>query len=194
MKIRTVLFAAAAAIALPSFAVAGPDEPAKPTAPAQLSELERDELLHRHHVNVMEVEMGAMAKQRGTVPVKKYGAMLVVDHSKADKGVQALAKLRGVTLTDHPMGVAEADAHKKSMELMARLQTLEGEAFDREYVDAMVTGHESEIERVTAALPQVTDAKVKALLRKTLPSLRKHADHAKRLQVKLTAQAQPATK
>lgn len=194
MTMRTLFLAGAMALALPSLAAA--DDRAKKTnpQPASLSDLERKEVIHRHHVNVMEIEMGKLAKQRGTAAVKSYGAMLITDHSKADKDVRALARKRGITMSDHPTaGDDDVADHQKAMTRMDRLKTLEGAAFDAEFIPAMVEGHTKEIERVTAALPQVSDGKVKALLEKTLPSLRKHADKAKALQGSQTA-ATPDTR
>lgn len=183
MKIKTLVLVGLTTFATPTLALAGPGEGDKKAAPAPVGELDRMELVHRHHVNVMEIEMGKMAKTRGTAPVKKYGSMLVGDHTKADKDVRALAKAKGITLADHPVtGDDDFEAHKQSMELMDKLMTLDGPDFDRAYLAAMVEGHQKEIARVTAAAPQVKDAKIKALLDKTVGSLQKHADGAAKLQ------------
>jgi putative membrane protein len=180
-KVTMWLFAGASALAIPTAAVAGPGD-GKKTAPARVADADRVEVVHRHHVNLMEIEMGKLASARGTAEVKKYGAMLVADHTTADAGVKDLAGKRGIKLTDHPMaGDAEAAEHTKAMALMAKLKGLDGNAFDREYLAAMVDGHTKELARVGAALPQMTDADVRALLDKTLPSLQKHADGAKAL-------------
>ena len=97
--------------------------------------------------------------------------------------MKALARKLGVELVDHPTAdSADAAAHDKNMALMAQLKTMKGADFDHAYLPAMVEGHTGEIDRVSGALPPVTDAKVKALLEKTLPSLRKHADRAQKLQ------------
>ena len=188
LELKTFLFATAAALALPMPAFADDGAGAKKTdktektAPAPVSDSERTEVMHRHHVNVMEIQMGKLAAKRGGDAVKKYGTMLVTDHTRADKDVVALAKKKGITLTEHPMEGVEAAKHQEQMELMARLETLSGTAFDDAYLTAMVDGHEGEIARVSAALPSTTDAQVRALLEKTLPSLRKQAAAARTLQ------------
>lgn len=195
MKMKTLCFAIATAIAVPSAAMASPNAADKKAAPArELTAAEQVILQHRHHVNVMEIDMGKLALQNGTDATKKYGQMLVTDHSKADADVKTLAKLRKVKLTDHPtnMSPAEKAEHDTMMEKMARLKTLKGADFDREFVPQMVEGHEKEFARVSGEVGTVSDAKLKALLEKTLPSLRKHADEAKKLMPAAAPGAPPA--
>lgn len=192
MKFKSLLLATATAFAMPTIAAAGPGDKTAPTAPTGVSDLERTEILHRHQVNLMEIQMGRLAQKKGTAEVKKYGGMLAADHAKADKELMTLAKARGVKLTGAMSGDGDDAAHDKQMELMAKLETLDGAAFDREYLAAMVAGHTDELARVDSALPQVSDAKVKAMLEKTSTSLQKHADGARALQASATDTAPTA--
>lgn len=146
-------------------------------APARLVEADVAALQHHHGVNLMEIEMGQMAQAKGSDPVKKYAAALVRDHQKADKEALALAQARGVTLEEHP---ATAE-HKQAMETMARLKTLDGATFDREYLSAMVDGHTAEAGYLTIAIGKVRDAKLKAHFTKVKPVAERHAEQARAL-------------
>ena len=64
----------------------------------RLSEADLSTLQHHHDVNLMEIEMGKLAQQRGGPEVKKYAAALVKDHQTADKTAIAIAKARAVTV------------------------------------------------------------------------------------------------
>ena len=152
----------------------------------QLSDGDYTLLAHHHNVNLMEIDMGKMAKERGSArAVKAYGTTLITDHTKADKQSQALAKKKGASLVDHALPAGDETAraeHDKAMATMERLRGLEGEEFDREFLTAMVEDHTKELAKVDAALATVTDPQLKAHLKKVRPTLKKHADKARALQ------------
>jgi putative membrane protein len=182
----------AIALAVPATAAAGPGtgetKPAKTVKQKQrLSDADLSTLQHHHDVNLMEIEMGKLAQQRGGPEVKKYAAALVKDHQTADKTAIALAKARGVTLSSHatPVSDVEAAEHQKQMETMDKLKTLEGMNFDREYLRAMVDGHSAELGYLTVAIADTTDTKLKAHLEKVRPTVEKHADQARDILAKI---------
>jgi putative membrane protein len=178
-----------AALLMPAAATASPQAPAAPTeakAAATLSDAEIHLLTDLHATNGMEIEMGALARTRGGAKaVKSYGKLMVTDHTKADKDVLALARSRGVTLAAHPTPRDDAEKAQmdKDMATMERLKTLEGAAFDRELVTAMVDGHGRAIARVSAARSSITDPRLKALVTRLLPTLDMHHEKAKALAV-----------
>lgn len=180
-----LVVALCAVLSFPAVAMAEPDTGPQKTQPsaAKLSAADQAVLQHRHHVNVMEIDMGKVAEQRGTAKVKKYAAALVKDHQKSDKDVVKFAKTKGVKLMDHAMPANEAERaqHEEMMKLMERLKTLEGAEFDREYLAAMVDGHTAEVGRVTTEVGTVTDPKLKALLVKAKPVIERHAEQARAL-------------
>jgi putative membrane protein len=190
------LFARAALVAAlfaPALVSANPtgDKPA-PTAPAtkdkaaeKLSDADLHVLTDVHATNQMEIEAGKLAKTKGGTPaIKKFGQELITDHTKADKNALALAKARGVTLADHPTprDDAEKAQMEKDMAAMERLKTLDGAAFDSEFLAVMLDGHTRTVAKLDAAIGTVSDAKLKALLTKIKPVVQKHADRAKALQ------------
>lgn len=187
MKIRSLVFAAA--LALPIGAAASPDHPpttgekTKQTS-AKLSADEVKIVAHLHHVNVMEVGMGKQAKLKGTAAVKRYGEMLVKDHSTADKELTAIAKKKG--LAKIPAAKPETETEKAEMKQqmadMAGLKKLKGADFDRQYLHMMVDGHEKELAKSDVFIASAQDSDLKTLLEARKTTLQRHADAAKQLQ------------
>ncbi len=191
MKLHSLALTFAIALT-PTLAAAGPDvTAAKTEIKAQLSASEQKAIVHDHHVNGMEIAMGNLAKKQATAPVKKYGAMLVTEHTKADREYTALAKKKGMAKIPEEMPTTDAEKaeHAKMGEAMAKLKALKGAAFDALYLELMVAGHDQEIALNVAAQASATDADVKAQLTKRNASLQKHADAARALQTKAAAAA-----
>ena len=88
-----------------------------------------------------EVELGRMANQRGSAAaVKEFGQMMVTHHSKA---IEELKQAASGSNTAVP-----AEMDEKHHALSARLSKLAGAEFDREYMSAMVTGHQEVVEKL----------------------------------------------
>jgi len=86
--------------------------------------------------NMAEVELGKMAIERSTnAEVKKFGQMMVDDHTAAGDKLKAVASQHNV-----PVPAALDDTH---IDLRDKLAKLQGADFDREYMNAMVDGHEA---------------------------------------------------
>ena len=186
MKIKSMLFTAL--LAIPVIASAESPTPNEPTKiEAKAEKLSNDEVMivaHLHHVNLMEIDMGKQAKMKGTAAVKRYGEMLVKDHSTSDKEVKALAKKKGVAKIPaaKPQTEAEKEEQKKMHADMAELKKLKGADFDRKYLQMMVDGHEKELAKSDVFLASATDADLKTMLEARKTTLRRHADSAKELQ------------
>lgn len=185
MFLHKLTFILVAAFAVPSIALAQ-TAPAK-TAKATLSETDLVVLQRHHSVNVMEIEMGKLALTKGGADVKKYSKALVADHQKADKAALALAKARGVKLEDHPAPKTEQETaeHKKMTETMDKLKGLSGAEFDRAFLSEMVDGHAMVSAEIQAAIPTITDAKLKTHMEGATVTVEKHGTLAKDLLAKL---------
>jgi putative membrane protein len=146
-----------------------------------------------------EVELGQLAAERAAnADVKRFGQMMVTDHSKAGDELKAIATQNGIQ--------AAPALEDKHQDLMKRLSSLRGAEFDREYIDAMVDAHQDAVDSLqsrvdsTASLkdritnsdsanaqvtPEETDNAPKAAVNewaaKTLPAVQHHLDEAKRL-------------
>lgn len=119
-----------------------------------------------------EVSLGQLAAQKAKAePVRSFGQTLVTDHSAAKEKALPLAKSMGVPATTEMMDEAVKESQK--------LNTLSGEAFDKEFVRYMVKDHKMDIKEFgeQAAKGGETGAFAKA----GLPMLRKHLKIAQSL-------------
>jgi len=158
---------------------------------------DRDFINHQLTDGTAEVELGKMAGQKAVNPeVKRFAQIMVDDHTKAGNELKDIAGKYGV-----PAAPAIDDKHQ---ELMDRLSKLRGAEFDREYIKAMVDGHQNAVDNLqsrvdsTASLkdqitdrdkadkqvvPEKTDNVVEASVNQwaaaALPVVRQHLDEAR---------------
>jgi putative membrane protein len=122
---------------------------------------------------MMEVQLGEIAQQNAASSrVKRFGAMMVRDHSKANDELKALASSKNITIP-----ASLGPAHQSHVD---NLKKLTGTAFDEQYMDMMTTDHLEDISAFDRAANdgKITDAGVKAFAAKTLPILKMHSDSA----------------
>ena len=131
--------------------------------------------------NQVDIDAGRLAATQATdAEIKKFGQLMVTDHTGVNKSATALAAKLGVTPEDNPTSQSlKAEGEKN----VAHLKTLKGSAFDKAYVDHEVTYHQQVIDALDKTLiPGATNAELKALLVKVRPAFVAHLEHAKRLQ------------
>jgi len=117
--------------------------------------------------SMAEVELGKLAIEKaGSDEVKKFGRRMVDDHSKANDELKTLAQNKHITLP------AAIDPHEKA--LHDRLAKLSGAAFDRAYMQAMLTDHKKDVNEFRMEVKSGKDADVKGWAAKTLPTLEAH--------------------
>jgi len=125
-----------------------------------------------------EVNLGTIAAKQASDPaVKKFGAMMVKDHTKANKELLSLAntkELKSATSMD--------EMHEK---LSAKLLKLSGAEFDREYMASQVKDHEEAVALFEKQSKGGKDEDLRAWAKKTLPDLRHHLKMAKSIHGKL---------
>lgn len=121
-----------------------------------------------------EVALGKLATQKASDPaVKAFGQHMVEDHGKANEELKSLAKQKGWTLPDEP-----AAKHKATQ---ARLEKLEGAAFDSAYAQDMVKDHEHAVAAFERQAKGGGDPDLKAWASKTLPTLKSHLQDSRDL-------------
>jgi putative membrane protein len=134
--------------------------------------------------NQVDIDAGRLAAERASKPdVKKFGQVMVTDHTGVNKAaVELVAKLE-VTPQDNPTSQSLKAGGERNL---ANLKTLKGAAFDRAYVDQEVTYHAAVLEAVDKVLiPNASNAELKALLVKVRPAFVAHLEHARQLQASL---------
>jgi putative membrane protein len=95
----------------------------------------REFINHMTIANMAEIQLGKLAADRGMInDVKGFGTRMVDDHTKANQELTQIAKQLGVT--------PPAQLDQKHRDLHERLSKLQGREFDREYMSAMVQGHQ----------------------------------------------------
>jgi putative membrane protein len=107
---------------------------AGPAIAASATSAERTWLVAAHQSNLAEIAAGKDAQQNASDNgVSELGRMLVADHTKLDKSVEALASKYDVTLPDAPTAAQQA--------ALDSVQRNEGTAYDKAWVRVQLTGH-----------------------------------------------------
>jgi putative membrane protein len=84
--------------------------------------------------NTAEIELGKMASERASnAQVKQFGQMMVRDHTMAGNELKQI-------VSGHIQVQEQMD--EKHRDLAQKLRGMQGIEFDREYMDAMVDGHQ----------------------------------------------------
>lgn len=135
-------------------------------------------ILNKLHLsNQKEIEMGKVAEKGGqSKDVRNFGKELVKDHTAADKKVATLAKEEHIDLA----GAGATTDHMPQP----------GADFDLKFAQMMVEDHTTAITDVETALDTSSDGKLKDLLGKLLPTLKKHKETAQRIVQTQTAHAE----
>lgn len=127
-----------------------------------------------------EVEMGKLGAAKATdAEVKAYAQKMVTDHTKANKELMAAAKAKGLEVPTEP-GLMHKGVKEKF-----ELQSADGD-FNEDFMEQMVKDHEKTVKLFqTAANDTTLDPELRALAKKTLPTLEEHLTKAKQLEARL---------
>ncbi|MDB5132578.1 MAG: Membrane protein [Mucilaginibacter sp.] len=114
-----------------------------------------------------EVALGKMAAAKGTdSKVKDFGKMMVMDHSKANNELMAIAKAKNIVLP----AALDAEHQAKS----DSLSKLSGKDFDKAYVKAMVEDHQKTLDLMKGEAANGKDTELKGFAAKTAPVVQTH--------------------
>lgn len=173
---------AAAPDAMTDTQPAGPAVPPGTDAAAAPSQAEALALLNA--VNDHEVKAAEMAKSKNvTGPVLEYANMVQAEHAKNMTDTNGLLQTAGGAAADS----ARLNEQKAKAEARrAQLQGMEGEAFARAYIDAMVTDHAEALTLLDGMLiPAATEEAVKNHLSATRQHVQQHHERAREIQTQL---------
>lgn len=134
--------------------------------------------------NQVDIDAGNLAKTKSKDPeVKKFGQLMVTDHTGVNKSATELVTKLKVTPEDNPTSQSLKGGGAKNV---AKLKGLSGAAFDKAYVDHEVEYHQAVLDAVDKTLiPGAKNEELKALLVKVRPAFVAHLEHAKHLQASL---------
>jgi putative membrane protein len=125
--------------------------------------------------NKFEARSSKMALKASTnKDVKSFAQEMIDDHSRASKGLKAAAKAENMEIPK-----ALDDKHQA---MLTALEGKKGAEFDRIYIDEQTKAHDEAVNLFTAYSQSGDKPKLKAFAAETLPTLKKHQEHVKKLQ------------
>jgi putative membrane protein len=127
-----------------------------------------------------EVAMGKLGADKATnAEVKAFAQRMVKDHTKANQELMTVAAAKGFKVP------TEAGLMNKGMKEKFEHQSADAD-FNHDFMQHMVRDHEADVKLFTTAANDTTlDAELRALAKKTLPTLEGHLADARKLEVKL---------
>ena len=132
---------------------------APPAVNVKLSEKDASFIQKAAGGGQQDVENGKMAEKQGkSADVKRIGARMVADHTRANNELTALANRKGLTFDTK--GV--------------KAQNLGTSDFDRQYLTLLETVHKNDIAEFEKEAKNGDDRDLKSWASKTLPMLKQH--------------------
>lgn len=107
--------------------------------------------------------------------VKEFAARMIADHTAAGRKLEQVSTEAGVTPKEK--GVGEKTEYTDELEELQKAND-----FDAEYIDQQVSAHEDAVKLFESYSRDGDDAKLRSFAAETLPTLKAHLDHVKKLQ------------
>jgi putative membrane protein len=134
--------------------------------------------------NQAEIDEGHMAETKASNPdVKDFAEMLVKDHTSALDELRRLMRDNNAEVTPQE--------NAKPAEESSELQTLQGAAFDRAFVDEQVTAHEKTLDDLRSFEGSAQNPDLKKYISNLIPTIQKHLDKAQELQKRMMKTGTP---
>ena len=116
---------------------------------------------------MLEVALGKLAEKKGmSQSVKKLGAQMVADHSKANMELKALAADKHIAIPDK--------MSDKCQKQVSDLNEKNGRDFDKAYADLMVKDHKDDIDEFKKESEKGNDSQVSGWAKNKIPVLEHH--------------------
>ena len=165
-----------------------------------------------HQANLHEIAAANLAKAKSSSQdVKDFADQMFTDHQSADEQLRSYAQAHKIDLdglrrhlTDvdnqrlederesKALGTATGEwaftwenanvARRENAKTLARLRSLDGAAFDREFASDMVQGHQRVVDRLVDARDRGIDPDLRKLIDSLLPTVKHHLEMAQALQ------------
>jgi putative membrane protein len=150
------------------------------SAPVHMADLKPDAAFAAAAADggMLEVALGKLAEKKGvSQTVKKLGAQMVADHSKANMELKALAAEKHIVIPDN--------MSEKCQKEVSDLEEKKGKEFDKAYADLMVKDHKDDIDEFKKESEKGNDAQVSGWAKNKIPVLEHHLMMAEGAQKKL---------
>jgi putative membrane protein len=131
--------------------------------------------------NQIDIEYAQIAQKKSkNADVLKFAETMAKDHQSVIDQAVALATKLGVTPKDNATTKSFLEGATKTK---AMLNSKNGNAFDKAYIDNEVAYHKAAINKVENVLiPDATNSELKSLLQSALPLFKTHLAHAEMVQ------------
>lgn len=127
---------------------------------------------------MLEVELGKIAEKNAkSSKVREYGSLMVKDHTKIDAELEAIAIKCHVTISK--------DLSKEHAAHLDSMRKMQGEDFDKHYMDMMANDHQRTLEIFEKAAKGLRNIEVKKFAASTLPVVKTHLRAAQVLDKKI---------
>jgi putative membrane protein len=123
--------------------------------------------------DMFEIQSSKIAAQKGNAEIKSFAKQMIKDHTKTSQeltGMVGKAKVKLPTALDSD--------HKAKVD---QLQKASGDQFNSTYAAMQVQAHQEAVKLFETYSSNGDDAQLKAWAAKTLPALKEHLEHAKKL-------------
>lgn len=121
--------------------------------------------------DMYEVTAGNIALERATSPAtKEFAQMMIADHTKSS---QQLEQAIGGSGQDFSMPATLDNEHQAQIDV---LESLQGEAFDREYLNQQMAAHRKTLGLLKDYGGNGDNADLRQFAQGTIPAVQKHAD------------------
>ena len=121
-----------------------------------------------------EVQLGQLTLQKSENPqVKEFAQKMIDDHTRLGEQMKPVAQQLGVKIPDEPS--------KKDRQLIAKMQSLSGSAYDQAYVKDMVKDHKQDLSEFQAEASNGQDPNVKDAANQGSKMIAQHLQMAQQL-------------
>jgi putative membrane protein len=122
--------------------------------------------------DMFEIQSSKVAARKANAEIKSFAQRMIKDHTKTSRELKGMIGKKAKLPT-----ALDADHQQK----LARLQKVAGDEFNSTYVTMQVQAHEEAVKLFEGYSSSGDDAQLKAWATKTLPALKEHLKHAKKL-------------
>jgi putative membrane protein len=125
--------------------------------------------------DMFEIQSSQLAQTKGNDQIKAFAAQMIQDHTKTTDDLKGLVDGGKVKAS---LPTQMDSAHQK---MLAKLQKLDGAAFDKQYDSDQVSGHKQAVSLFQRYGKGGKNADLKDWAEKTLPTLQHHLEMAQSL-------------